>query len=71
MELDIRSDVWRNIWANICNDWGFMQSRTEAEYVLAMHHIEVIKDCDGRWERIKLDMTEEDLTIFLIKWSGT
>jgi hypothetical protein len=69
MELDIRSEAWRRIWHNIGVDYGFMTGRVEAEWVLAMLKIVIIKDADDRWSAVKLDMSEEDLTLFLMRWS--
>jgi len=69
MELEINSNAWRRLHKNIFDYYGFVNSRQEAEIVLSYLDITVITDADGRWQKIKFIMSDEDLTLFLLTWA--
>lgn len=69
MKLHVHSDLWRRIHKNIFDHYDFIKDRQQAELVLLSLDIEVVTDVDGRWEGVKFNMSNEDYTLFLLKWA--
>lgn len=69
MEFDVNSDIWGRLHRNIFDHYDFVKDRHQAELVLSSLDIEVITDADGRWNCVKFNMSEEDFTLFLLRWA--
>jgi hypothetical protein len=78
MKIDIKSQLWYDIYHNIKRyydpvDYVF-RSRQEMEELLESLHIKIEKDIDpiyltgGRWVGIEIDLEDEELMLFLLKW---
>jgi hypothetical protein len=83
MKLALNSEAWRIIYYNLrgefyrINDYGlderkkYLTNQTihMLEIFLSEQGIRIIKDIDGRWESVEIVLDEEDLTLFLLRWS--
>jgi len=75
MKLSVNSVLWRTIHTNIfkehdfVKEFGIIKNKRQVEIVLAFLDINVITDEEGRWESIELNMSDEDLTLFLMRWA--
>lgn len=73
MKLDVNSDAWRHIYAGFRkhfyeNQYG--NTRADMERFLITQGVKIDKDpADGRWQGVEIDLPDDELTLFLIKWS--
>ncbi len=68
MKLHIHSDIWRRIYFNIIDTCPNMP-KNEIERVLANHCIRIHKTFEGRWEEVEINLNDEELTLFLLKYA--
>jgi hypothetical protein len=77
MIIDVNDPIWKSCWNKILqaytfNDYLRVQTGTEhlEAWLYETHNIKIIKNLEKRWEMVQLPIeNEEDLTLFLLKWS--
>ena len=70
MKLHVHSDLWRQIFYSICKSYGNRpSSKEDLENVLYTYNVKVHKSFEGRWQEIEIDLNDEELTLFLLKYA--
>ena len=74
MKLALNSELWGYLYYNLREEYyrlkGDMpESRIDIQNFLKYYSIEIKTDIDGRWEEVEIVLSDEELTLFLLKWA--
>ena len=73
MKLALNSELWATIYFNLREEfymlYGHAQDRNQIREFLEEHGIRIETDIDGRWESVEIVLDDEELTLFLLRWS--
>ena len=74
MKLALMSDAWRAIYPNLREELYRLKSdghysREELVEFFKSHGVIIKTDTDGRWEAVEIVLSDEELTLFLLKWA--
>jgi hypothetical protein len=73
MKLDINSEAWKHIYSGFRKHFYQDQSghtRSDMERFLLSQGVKIDKDPgDGRWQGVEINLPEDELTLFLLRWS--
>jgi hypothetical protein len=74
MKLALNSDAWKIIYRNLREELYNLKSdgpdsRQELQEFFKDYGVIIKTDTDGRWEDVEIVLDEEDLTLFLLRWS--
>lgn len=73
MRLDLRSDAWRMIYRNLREELYSIKvegpdTRRELQAFFKGYGVIIKTDDDGRWEEVEIELDDEELTLFLLRW---
>lgn len=73
MKLPVTDKLWTRIYYRLRGEQNriygdYSYSRIETENFLKEYGVNVITDFEGRWEEVEFAMSDEELTIFLMKY---
>ena len=74
MKLALNSDAWKMIYRNLREELYNLKSdgpdsRQELQEFFKGYGVIIKTDTDGRWEDVEIVLDDEELTIFLLRWS--
>ena len=74
MKLTLMSDAWKMIYRNLREELyrvrkGGPDNREEIVEFFKDYGVIIKTDTDGRWEEVEIVLDDEELTVFLLRWS--
>ena len=74
MKLALNSDAWKMIYRNLREELYRIKvegpvTRKEIQEFFKGYGVIIKTDTDGRWEDVEIVLDEEELTLFLLRWS--
>jgi hypothetical protein len=74
MKLALMSDAWKIIYRNLREELyrvrlGGPDNREEIVEFFKGYGVIIKTDIDGRWEEVEIILSDEELTLFLLKWA--
>lgn len=74
MKLALNSDAWKMIYRNLREELYNLKSdgpdsRKDLENFFKGYGVIIKTDTDGRWESVEIVLDDEELTLFLLRWS--
>jgi hypothetical protein len=74
MKLTLKSNLWSKIYYKMRDEFYLVyldgpSTVSDMENFMKTHGVNIIKDIDGRWDCIEINLNNEELTVFLLKWA--
>ena len=75
MRLDINGELWGKVYCNLRNEFYAIyddspQDRDQIREFLAGYGVNInVDQYDRRWKSVEIDLDDEELVMFLLRWS--
>ena len=74
MKLALNSDAWKMIYRNLREELYRIRpegpdTRRDLQEFFKGYGVMIKTDVDGRWEEVDIELDDEELTIFLLRWT--
>ena len=77
MKLALNSELWGRIFYNLREEFynlnpdeynNLGRPRDHLRMFLLEYSVHIESDSDGRWEEVEIVLSDEELTLFLLRW---